>query len=210
MRVQVFLCLLSWATTGTLAIKGGGASLRRQLQEPGVAPPPRVLQREVAMPSAPKIEKKKTCKKAKKGPPKAAPPPSSRPAAHPRWDDDIPYCLHGERTDEECAAARRGDVPTTSDKSIQGILRLEVLQHDSSRTDEQMVDALGEILRTQTSAKYVGCPDDLDGARFLQQPPPPPFWPPPEGDASPPMMMTAEPITVTGIGFGSMVIEGRM
>lgn len=63
------------------------------------------------------------------------------------------YCLHGELSAQECAAIKNGDLPK-DDAAVKGTLEMDIAFEDDPN---QVQRTLGEILRTETPAKFVGC-----------------------------------------------------
>jgi len=136
--------------------------------------------------------KEQKCKKVKKAAPKdhEVTPVIDEPVE----PDDAPYCLHGQRSPEECEALARGEVPD-NDKSVKG--HLGILAHsdnNSATPPEAIMSKVQDILRTRTSLKFVGCPEMQRSLLPLLQE---------EEDTE----FQEEPVSVTGVGFGKLKIS---
>lgn len=122
-------------------------------------------------------KKEKKCKKAKKEPKRqrrlqadmapVQPPdmaPDSLPGAGPMTlpgapdaaVEEMPYCLHGEATARVCEDLKQGKPPKKGNKKVDGDLSLEIT-HDSDKSSEEVVEKVGNILRSETPIKFLGC-----------------------------------------------------
>lgn len=80
----------------------------------------------------------------------------------PAFDDEERFCLQSVLSEEQCAAARNGELPT-DDKTTKGILTMELSYTSDSEEALQMVT---EIMKTETPSKFIGCSQTF---RNLQQ-----------------------------------------
>lgn len=147
-----------------------------------------------------KKAKENKCKKVKKAKKSTIPssedstiqdnaPPGMAPVVE---KDDVPYCLHGERSQEECEALSRGEVPTGNDKSAQG--HLGILAESQNNSDDVMLSKVQNILRTRTAPKFAGCPE-MKRFLLLKE----------EGDKA----VVEESVTVTGLEVGDLKVSEK-
>jgi len=184
--VLLFLALVASAS----ALKGESTVLLRagrKLQDTVEEVSPRTM----GEPKTPKVIKDpKKCKKVKKTKSiiieKKAPP-----VVGPAADADVPYCLHGERTEEECSAASRGKVPK-DDKKVYGGLSIKIIPYS-----DDILKSTESVLVQKTSRAFIGCPAVERRLQIMER----------ETTNSTVMDMD-EPIEVTGIGFDSLRNEG--
>jgi len=130
-----------------------------------------------------KSKKAKKCKKAKKS--KAKP---SELVMETSGGEEIKYCLHSQRSPEECAALREGKVPKGNPK-VEGDVNMEIVYNDSTSPD-RVLREVEDILRKETPPKYVGCV----GSRRLNEETD-------ETDAG------GEDLSVTGVDFMRLMIS---
>jgi hypothetical protein len=163
--------------------------------DPKAAKDPKALTDPKADPKADpkgKDGKKKKCKKVKKTKGalifnESAQFPAQAPLAAP----EEKFCLQGERTEAECAAAANAQVPN-KDSKVKGSISLEII---SDKDANQLQKDAKAFLGSKTSLAFIGCAAQ---SRRMQD----------ESSEIPPPA-EEETVEVTGVGFDSFSNGGE-
>jgi hypothetical protein len=176
--------------------KGDPNALGASGTDPKTANEPKALNDPKADPKADtkgKDSKKKKCKTVKKTKgaltfDESAQYPAQAPLAAP----EEKYCLQGERTEAECAAAANAQAPNT-DKKVKGSISLEITSSDKNA--KQLQQDAKAFLGRKTSHAFIGC---AAPSRRAQQ----------ESSEIPPPV-EEESVEVTGLDFDSFTNGGE-
>ena len=170
MRIQVLFLLASLFAT-TLALRGESLySIHRLVREGAVerraVDHAATNEKKTKSSKAPKSSEKsksskadKKCKKAKGWNPVKSTPETTDLAQDgsqvTEVEEEMPYCLQAAMSAEECAALNKGDLPK-DDHNVEGKINMEI-EFDRDTSPNQVKRTLGDILRTETPSKFVGC-----------------------------------------------------